>query len=147
MKIDMNLEIHFEDGTLSLRDAQGGRITYQRDQVVQRKVTMVTFGELSKIPKIEITRAFGYTTRKSYYDAKNAIIKGSIEDLMPKKSGPKSPGKRTQELEILVIRLRFETDYNMYKIADHLRKQGFDISSRLVGEILTDYGLSKKKLW
>ncbi len=144
MKIDMNLEVQFENGTLFIRNAQGGSITYTKEQVVQRKINMVTLGELTKIPKLEIARAFGYTTRKSYYDAKNAILNGSIEDLIPKKSGPKRPRKRTRELEILVIQLRFETDYNMYEIADHLKNLGFNVSSRLVGEIIKDYGLSKK---
>ncbi len=144
MRMDMNLEISFKNGTLSIKNVKGGTVDYQKDQVVQRKINMVTLGELSKRSKLEIAQAFGYSTRKTYYDAKNAILEGSIEDLIPKSSGPKSPRKRTQELEILVIRLRFETDYNMYEIADHLRERGFDISSRLVGDILTDYGLSKK---
>jgi hypothetical protein len=33
----------------------------------------------------------------------------------------------------------------MYEIADEINKMGFKVSSRLVGEVLADYGLSKKK--
>ena len=146
MKIDMNLEIKYKNGNLSIKDVKGGAVKYKDDQVVQRKVNMITLGELSKLPKLQIAKAFGYSTRKTYYDAKDAVLNGFIEDLIPQKSGPKSPRKRTRELEILVIRLRFETDYNMYEIAEHLKEQGFNISSRLVGQILADYGLSKKKL-
>ena len=40
--------------------------------------------------------------------------------------------------------MRFETDGNMYEIADALTQLGFPVSARLVGQVLTDYGLSKK---
>jgi hypothetical protein len=140
----MNLDIQINNGTLTIRDAKGGTVSYTRDQVVQRKINMVTLGEVSQLPKIEIARAFGYSTRKSYYDAKDAVLKGPIEIIIPKKSGPNNPRKRTKEIEILVIRYRFETDYNMYEIAEHLNNLGFDISSRVVSQILSDYGLAKK---
>ena len=146
MKFNMNVDVQINNGTLSLKDAKGGAVNYTPEQVVQKKVNMVTLGELSQLPKIKIARAFGYSTRKSYYDARKAILKGSIEEIIPKKSGPKTSRKRTKEIEILVIRLRFETDYNMYEITEHLNKIGFDISSRVVSQILSDYGLAKKKL-
>ena len=93
MKINMNLEIKFEDSILTISNIKGGTINYQKDQVVQRKVNMVTLGELSKLPKLEIARAFGYSTRKSYYDAKSSILEMSVNDLIPKKSSPKNPQK------------------------------------------------------
>jgi hypothetical protein len=63
---------------------------------------------------------------------------------MPKRTGPYTPPKRTKEVEALIIRRRFETDENMYDIADALTQLGFDVSARLVGQVLADYGLSKK---
>ena len=36
------------------------------------------------------------------------------------------------------------TAQNMYDIADALTQLGFDVSARLVGQVLADYGLSKK---
>jgi hypothetical protein len=67
-------------------------------------------------------------------------------DLFPQRTGPKEATKRTRELEVQVIQMRFDTSYNMYEIADELNRLGFDVSARLVGKILADFGLSKKKL-
>ncbi|MHB8280644.1 MAG: hypothetical protein ACYDIA_23820 [Candidatus Humimicrobiaceae bacterium] len=144
MKMLINLEASVKDGNLVLTDKYGGIVTFSKNQVVQKKVSMVTLGELSNLPKIQIAKTFGYLTRKSYYDIRNAVLNGSIEDLVPKLTGPKSAPKRTRELEVLVIKMRFETDYNMYEITDKLKDLGFDVSSRLICQILADYGLSKK---
>jgi hypothetical protein len=145
MKMSINLEVSVINGNLVLTDKEGGIVTFSKDQVVQKKVSMVTLGELSNLPKIQIAKTFGYSTRKSYYDIRNAVLNGSIKDLIPEPTGPKSAPKRTRELEVLIIKMRFETDYNMYEIADKLKDSGFDVSPRLIGQILTDYGLSKKK--
>ncbi len=40
--------------------------------------------------------------------------------------------------------MRFETDGNMYAIAEALTQLGFTVSARLVAQVLADYGLSKK---
>lgn len=144
MKISIHVDVSMIDGTLVLTDKEGGIVTFSKEQVVQKQVSMVTLGELSHLPKIQIAKAFGYSTRKSYYDTRIAVLNGSIEDLIPEPTGPKSAPKRTRELEVLVIKMRFETDDNMYEITDKLRHAGFDISPRLVGQILSYYGLSKK---
>jgi hypothetical protein len=39
--------------------------------------------------------------------------------------------------------MRFETDLNMYEIAEALTHMGFNIHARLVGQVLADYGLAK----
>jgi transposase len=106
---------------------------------------MITMGELSTLPKIDIAKSFGFKTRKSYYDIRKAVLHGAPADLLPKRTGPQQPPKRTKEVETLIIRCRFESNLNMYEIADEINKMGFKVSSRLVGEVLADYGLSKKK--
>ncbi len=145
MRMSINLEVSVIDGNLVLTDNDGGIVTFSKDQVVQKKVSMVTLGEFSNLPKIQIAKTFGYSTRKSYYDIRNAVLNGSIDDLIPESTGPKSAPKRTRELEALVIKMRFETNFNMYEIAEKLRDSGFNVSTRLIGQILGDYGLSKKK--
>jgi hypothetical protein len=47
-------------------------------------------------------------------------------------------------VEALIIRTRFETDLNRNAIAETLTQRGFKVSARLVGQVLADYGLSKK---
>lgn len=145
MKFSINIEVRLEDGLLILTDAEGKVVTFSRDQMVQKKVSMITLGELSALPRIKIARAFGFATRKSYYDARYAVLNGVASDLFPQRTGPKKATKRTRELEARVIRMRFETTYSMYEIADELNRLGFDVGARLVGKILADFGLSKKK--
>ena len=146
MKISLNIEVRVKDGVLILTDSEGKAVTFSKDQGVQKKVSMVTLGELSDLPRIKVAQAFGFATRKSYYDARYAVLNGVAADLFPQRTGPKEATKRTRELEVQVIQMRFDTSYNMYEIADELNRLGFDVSARLVGKILADFGLSKKKL-
>jgi len=145
-KISVDIEVRIDNGVLVLTDAEGKALTFSKDQVVQKKVSMVTLGEFSDLPRIEIAKAFGFATRKSYYDARYAVLNGPVADLFPQRTGPKKATKRSRELEIEVIRMRLETPLNMYEMADELDGLGFDVSARLVAQILSEFGLSKKKL-
>ena len=145
MNISLDIDVLVQNGELILTNRQGQSLTYSREQAVQKKVSMITFGELCPFPKIQVAKAFGFSTRKSYYDIRHHVLHGVPADLLPKRTGPAQPTKRTKELEILVIRLRLETGSNMYQITDQLNRMGFDIRSRLTAQILADYGLTKKK--
>jgi len=112
---------------------------------VPKKIQMVTLAELSDLTIEEICRLFGYKTRKSYYDIRRFVLENNIEALMPKKTGPKSAPKRTTEVEKRLIQLRLGTDKNMYELTELLNREGFPVGSRLVAQILSDYGISKKK--
>lgn len=144
MNISFDVEVLVKSGALILTDREGKTITFSPEQSVQKKVSMITLGELCDLPKIRLAQAFGFKTRKSYYDIRDAVLNGSPTDLLPKRTGPQNAPKRTKELEALIIRRRFETTYNMYEIADELTRLGFHISARLVAQVLADYGLSKK---
>ena len=144
MNISLDVEVLVKNGALVLTDRDGKAITFSREQSVQKKVSMITLGELCDLPKIRLAQAFGFKTRKSYYDIRDAVLNGSPADLLPKRTGPQKPPKRTKEVEALIIRSRFDTDLSMYEIADELTRLGFDVSARLVAQVLADYGLSKK---
>ena len=146
INFSLHIEVQTKNGVLILTDSEGKAVTFSKDQLAQKKISMITLGELSDLPRIQIAKAFGFATRKSYYDARYAVLNGVAADLFPQRTGPKKATKRTRELEVRVIRMRFETTYNMYEIADELDRLGFDVSARLVGEILSDFGLSKKKV-
>ena len=146
MDISLNFSISItDDGSLVFTSANNRTISFSKDQIVQRKVCMVALGELTGLPKIQIAKLFGYSTRKSYYNIRNDVINGTGSELIPQSPGPKSSPKRTKELEKLIIKMRFETDDNMDVIAFKLNEIGLKVSPRLVGQILIDYGLSKKK--
>src|SRR5207245_4701643 len=101
-------------------------------------------GDLSALPKRHLAPCFGFKTRQSYDDIRHAVLNGSPADLLPKRPSPPTPSKRTKEVEALIIRTRFETALNRDAIAEALTQRGFTISARLVGQVLADYGLSKK---
>jgi hypothetical protein len=144
MNISFDVEVLVKSGTLVLTDREGKAITFSPEQSVQKKVSMITLGELCDLPKIRLAQAFGFKTRKSYYDIRDAVLNGSPADLLPKRTGPQNAPKRTKEVEVLIIRRRIETGHTMYEIADELARLGFEVSARLVAQVLADYGLSKK---
>src|SRR5712664_4514458 len=133
MHIALNLDVEVKDGTLVLTDRTGHTITFSKEQSVQQKVSMITLGDLCGLPKRQLAAGFGFKTRKSYYDSRNAVLTGAPEDLLPKRTGPHTRSKRTKEVEALIIRTRFETDGNRYEIADGLTELGFPVNARLVG--------------
>lgn len=144
MKISLNVDVLKKNGTLVLTDREGKAVAFSPEQIIQRKVCMITLGELCDHSKIKMAHAFGFKTRKSYYDVRDAVLKGLPADLLPKRTGPQNAPKRTREVEALIIRKRFETDLNMYEIANELILLGFNVSASLVGQVLADFGLTKK---
>jgi hypothetical protein len=144
MHIALNVNVQVKDGRLVLTDREGKTVTFSKEQTVQKKVSMIALGELCGLPKHQLANGFGFKTRKSYYDCRNAVLKGGPEELLPQRRGPHTRSKRTKEVEALIIRTRFETDGNMYEIAQTLTQQGFPVSARLVGRVLADYSLAKK---
>ncbi len=144
MHLALNLNMQVKNGTLVLTDCVGKTVTFSEQQSVQKTVSMITLGELCGLPKRALAAGFGFTSRTSYYDSRNAVLQGTAADLLPKRTGPHTPSKRTKEIEALIIRTRFETDGTMYEIADTLTHTGCTVRARLVGQVLADYGLSKK---
>jgi len=145
MKIALGLDIQFKDSILVLKSDSGRTLIFPKDHVVQKKIQMVALEELSELTVEEICKFFNYKTRKSYYDIRRFVLQNNIEALMPKRTGPKSAPKRTPELEKRVIQLRLTTEKNMYEMNCILNQEGFPVKSRLVAQILSDYGISKKK--
>ena len=145
MKIALHLDVQFKNGILTLNAGNGRTLVFPEDFVVPKKIQMVTLAELTNLSIEEICHLFGYKTRKSYYDIRRLVLENNIEALLPGKTGPQSPPKRTKELEKRVIQLRLTTDQNMYHMTRTLNQEGFPVKSRLIAQILSDYGISKKK--
>ena len=144
MQITLHVNVQVKDGVLVLTAPSGKTVSFSKEQAVQQKISMIILGELCGFPKRQLVVGFGFKTRKSYYDIRNAVLNGSLADLLPKRPALRTPPKRTQEVEAQIIRMRFETDLNMYEIAETLTHMGFTISARLVAQVLADYGLAKK---
>lgn len=144
MQITLHVNVQIKDGALVLTAPSGKTVSFSKEQAVQQKISMIILGELCDLPKRQLAVGFGFKTRKSYYDIRTAVLNGSLADLLPKRPAPRTPPKRTREVEAQIIRMRFETDLNMYEIAETLAHMGFNISTRLVAQVLADYGLAKK---
>ena len=145
MKIALDLDVRIKDNILILKTTSGRTLIFPKDHGVQKKIQMVTLAELSDMTIEEICKLFNYKTRKSYYDIRRFVLENNIEALMPKKTGPKSAPKRTPELDKRIIQLRLTTDKNMYEMTRILNQEGFPGKSRLVAQVLSEYGISKKK--
>lgn len=144
MQITLHVNVQVQDGALVLTAPSGKTVSFSKEQAVQQKISMIILGDLCGLPKRQLAVGFGFKTRKSYYDIRNAVLNGSLADLLPKRPTPRTRPQRTREVEAQIIRLRFETDLNMYEIADTLTHMGFNINARLVARVLADYGLAKK---
>ena len=144
MQITLHVNVQVKDGALVLTAPSGKTISFSKEQAVQQKISMIILGDLCGLPKRQLAVGFGFKTRKSYYDIRHAVLNGSLADLLPKRPTPRTRPQRTREVEAQIIRLRFETDLNMYEIADTLTHMGFNINARLVARVLADYGLAKK---
>jgi len=145
MKIALDLDVQVKDGILIVNATSGRTLIFPKDHVVPKKIQMVALAELSDLTIEQICTLFGYKTRKSYYDIRRFVLQNNIAALMLKKTGPKSAPKRTAELEKRVIQLRLGTDKDMYGITRILNQESFPVKPRLVAQILSDYGISKKK--
>jgi hypothetical protein len=144
MQITLHVNVQVKDGALVLTAPSGKTISFSKEQAVQQKISMIILGDLCGLSKRQLAVGFGFKTRKSYYDIRNAVLNGSLADLLPKRPTPRTRPQRTREVEAQIIRMRFETDLNMYEIADTLTHMGFNINARLVARVLADYGLAKK---
>ena len=118
MHIALNVDVQVKDGTLVLTDRTGKAITFSKEQTVQQKVSLITLGELCGLPKRQLATGFGFKSRTSSYDSRNAVLQGIAADLLPTRTGPHTSSKRTKEVEARIIRTRCETNGNMYEIAD-----------------------------
>ena len=76
MHLALNLNVQVKDGTLVLTDGVGKTVTFSEAQSVQKKVSMITLGDFCGLPKRELATAFGFKSRTSYYDSRNAVLQG-----------------------------------------------------------------------
>jgi len=96
MQIALNINVQVKDGTLVFTDPTGKTVTFSPEQTVQKKVSMITLGELCGLPKRQLATDFSFKSRTSYYDIRNAVLKGAPANLLPERPGPRTPSKRTK---------------------------------------------------
>ena len=65
MQLTLNLNVQVKDGTLVLTDCAGKTVTFSKEQPVQKKVSMITLGELCGLPKRQLATGFGCMAPRS----------------------------------------------------------------------------------
>ena len=114
----------------------------KNDHLIQR-FAMLLEGECDIGPKAAAEK-FGLS-RTRYFQLRQQFQQGGCDALLPRKTGPKTNYRRTDEIVRQVIRHRFlDPDASAEVIAQKLVQCGATISVRSVQRIIQDYALQKK---
>ena len=127
-------------------EGPAGKLPIQADDKLSRQLAMLFEGKCLGLGPTKSAQKYGYT-RQRYFQLLKAFEEGGAPALLPKKTGPKSNYKRTENVVTQVIRHRFlDPDAKSEVVAQKLRQTGMEISTRSVERIITEYGLQKKTL-
>ena len=123
-----------------------GSLAIAPDDALARRFLMLLEGQCLHESIITVVEKYGYC-RQRYYQLLEAFQQGGLPALQPKKTGPKSNYRRTEQVVRQVLRYIFlDTDASAQVVAQKLRQTHFSISLRSVRRIIADYGLQKKTL-
>jgi DNA invertase Pin-like site-specific DNA recombinase len=121
-----------------------GSISINENDEITLKVGMLFEGECEGVGASRAARKFGYT-RQRYYQILHLFKRQGAWALKSLKPGPKSRYRRTDELIRQVIRYRFlDPQISPEVIAQKLVQCGFQIATRSVERVISEYGLQKK---
>lgn len=141
----MNSSLQFHPDTHQLTGPAGSLPIAPTDPLARRFLMLVE-GQCLEAQIGEVAQKYGYC-RQRYYQLLEAFQKGGLPALQPKKTGPKSPYRRTDQVVRQILRYRFlDADASAEVIAQKLRQTRFSISLRSVERVIADYGLQKKTL-
>jgi len=121
-----------------------GSIPINEDDEITVKVGMLFEGECEGVGASRAARKFGYT-RQRYYQILQMFKREGAWALKRLKPGPKSRYRRTDEVIRQIIRYRFlDPQISPEVIAQKLVQCGFQIATRSVERVISEYGLQKK---
>ena len=116
------------------------------DDPLQRRYEFIREAALSKKPVTEICAKYNLS-RDMYYYYRRKFDQGGLIALSEEKPGPRRPHKIDEGLESQIIALKFEEpELSIYQLANRLTAKGYDISARSISRVLSEHGLTKKKL-
>jgi len=141
----MKTTLHF-DPTADQVTGPAGSLTIAPQDALARRFLMLLEGQCLEENIAAIAEKYGYC-RQRYYQLLDAFQQGGLPALQPRKTGPKSNYRRTDEAVRQVLRHRFlDPDASAEVVAQKLRQTHFTISLRSVQRVIADYGLQKKTL-
>ena len=124
----------------------GGSLSILDDDEVCRRLAMLIEGQCEELGPSKAAEKYGFS-RQRYYQILSDFCEDGTEGLRLETPGPKSDYRRTDQVVRLVIRCRFlDPEFSPEVIAQKIRQQNLNISTRSVERIIADFGLQKKTL-
>ena len=141
----MNMTLQFDPQTHQLAGPSGALPIAAADQLARRFLMLVE-GECLEDNVSTIAEKYGFC-RQRYYQLLETFKSGGLLALGPKKTGPKSNYRRTDQVVRQVLRYLFlDPEASAEVITQKLTQTQFQISLSSVHRIIADYGLQKKTL-
>jgi hypothetical protein len=141
----MNSSLQFDPTTHQLVGPAGALPIGAADPLARRFLMLVE-GECLEENIVRLTQKYGFS-RQRYYQLLEQYKAGGLPALEPRKTGPKTQYRRTEQLTRQVLRYRFlDPEASPAVITQKLRQTHFQISLRSVQRVLADFGLQKKTL-
>ena len=141
----MNANLQFDPATHQLTGPGGSLPIPPTDQQAHRFL-MLMEGQCLQDNISAIAQRYG-CCRQRYYQILKDFTRGGLPALLPGKTGPRAPYRRTEQAVRQVLRYLFlDSAASPAVVAQKLRQTHFPISLRSVHRIIADYGLQKKTL-
>jgi hypothetical protein len=141
----MKTILHF-DPTADQLTGPAGALAISPEDALARRFLMLLEGQCLEQNVTAVAQKYGYC-RQRYYQLLDAFQQGGLPALQPKKTGPRSNYRRTDEAVRRVLRHLFlDPDASAEVVAQKLRQTHHAISIRSVQRVIADYGLQKKTL-
>jgi hypothetical protein len=141
----MNNPLQFDPQANQLNGPAGSLAINPNDEQA-RRFLMLLEGQCLQSGIGDVAQKYGYC-RQRYYQILEVFKEGGLPALIPKKTGPKSNYRRTDQIVRQILRYRFlDPDASAEVITQKLRQTHFPIGLRSVERVIADYGLQKKTL-
>lgn len=123
-----------------------GSLSLDPNDKLAHQFLMLLEGHCLQANVSAVAKRYGYC-RARYYQLQRTFQAGGLAALLPKKTGPQSNYRRTDEAVRQVLRHFFlDPDTTAQVVTQKLRQTGFRISLRSVQRIMAQWGFQKKAL-
>ncbi|MBI5478917.1 MAG: hypothetical protein HY906_08680, partial [Deltaproteobacteria bacterium] len=107
-------------------DFLGTPVRVRRGDRVTLDLLMVLEGRATGASPAAVCRKYGYRSVRSYHRKRSLFDRCGTAGLVPRRTGPKQPSRRTRSAERRVVALRVRRpDLSAAAIAERLRAAGF----------------------
>jgi Helix-turn-helix domain len=138
----MEMTLRYDPDSYQLTGSAGSLELHPDDKLAQQFLMLIEGHCQGNVSAA--AQKYGYC-RERYYQLRRTFYAGGLAALLPKKTGPKTKHRRTDEVVRQVLRYFFlDPDTTVQVVTQKLRQTHFPISLRSVQRIAADWGLQKK---